>query len=80
MYDYAWIEDRSGKKVWEMDYRMTEQAGGDRKNRLADEVIHLDAGEYEVYYRSDDSHSFSEWNADPPYDAAHYGVTVYSVR
>ncbi len=77
MYDYAWIEDaRGGRIVWEMTYRMTRNAGGARKNRLFNDRIYLEAGEYEVHYRSDDSHSFSHWNDDPPYDPFNYGITV----
>jgi len=81
MFDYGWIEDaNTGKTVWEMSYRMTEHAGGGRKNRLYDETISLKAGEYILRYESDDSHSFNDWNDDPPHDATHYGITLYAVK
>jgi len=78
MYDYAWIENaNTGNVVWEMTYRKTERAGGARKNRLFDDTIYLDKGEYDVYYRTDDSHSFEEWNDSPPYDPESWGITIY---
>jgi hypothetical protein len=81
MHDYGWIEDaNTGKTVWEMSYRMTEHAGGARKNRLYDEVISLKAGEYILRFETDGSHSFNDWNDDPPHDATHYGITVYAVN
>ena len=81
MYDYGWIEDKNtGRVIWEMSYRMTDQAGGARKNRIFDDTIILKAGEYEVYYVTDDSHSFNDWNDLPPWDPIHWGITVYSVE
>jgi len=81
MYDYAWIENsETGKVVWEMTYRKTERAGGARKNRLFDDTVYLEEGEYDVYYRTDDSHSFEEWNDSPPYDPESWGITIYSAN
>lgn len=78
MYDYGWIADAStGKVVWEMTYQMTERAGGARKNRLVNVPVFLDKGEYELHYRTDDSHAFSDWNDDPPGDRIHWGITIY---
>ncbi|HSG99037.1 MAG TPA: hypothetical protein VLB27_03245, partial [candidate division Zixibacteria bacterium] len=57
--DYGWIVDaNSRKRVWEMDKWSTRYAGGARKNRFADEEITLAAGDYLVYFMTDDSHSF----------------------
>ncbi len=81
MYDYGWIEDvKTGRTVWEMTYRMTSNAGGARKNRLVDTSLRLDKGEYELHYRTDDSHSFNDWNADPPEDRIHWGITLYKEK
>ncbi|MGH7492978.1 MAG: hypothetical protein ACREOO_11350 [bacterium] len=78
MFDYGWIEDaRSGRVLWEMTYRMTEHAGGGRKNRMLDDTISLKAGEYALHYKSDGSHSSRHWNDSPPHDPAHWGITVY---
>ena len=77
MHDYAWIEDaNTGRTVWEMTYRKTRRAGGARKNRIFDETVYLKAGEYLVFYRSDGSHSFEDWNASPPHDPINWGVTL----
>jgi hypothetical protein len=77
MYDYAWIENAdTGETVWEMSYRLTDHAGGAKKNRVYDDTIELDAGRYIVYYESDGSHSFKRWNASPPADGFNWGVTI----
>ncbi len=81
MYDYGWIEESgTGKVVWEMGYRMTDHAGGARKNRLFNDVIHLKKGEYRLIYQSDDSHAFNDWNDSPPHDPGHWGITLYQVN
>jgi hypothetical protein len=78
MADRGWIIDaRTREKVWEMDIDHTEHAGGAEKNRMADEIIELPKGDYEVMYQSDGSHAYNDWNSSPPYDPEHYGITVY---
>ncbi len=77
MYDYSWIEDaRTGRVVWEMKYRKTRHAGGAKKNRVFDDIIHLDKGSYEAFYITDDSHSFGNWNSTRPDDPARWGITI----
>jgi hypothetical protein len=81
MYDYAWIEDASsGKTVWKMKYRATEPAGGASKNRLFDGTISLPAGTYTVFYETDDTHAYDDWNDTPPDDPESWGVTVSLVK
>jgi hypothetical protein len=80
MADEAWIEDASGKRVWTMERSRTQHAGGAPKNRQADEVVHLPKGSYTLRFRTDDSHAYGHWNADAPWDAEHYGLTVYAVK
>ena len=78
MYDYGWIENAgSGNTIWEMTYGMTSHAGGARKNRMVNSTIVLDKGEYELHYETDGSHSFNDWNDDPPEDRTHWGITLY---
>jgi hypothetical protein len=78
MYDYGWIEDaRTGNVVWEMNYSMTFHAGGGRKNRMVKTTIMLDKGEYRLRFKSDDSHSYGDWNVDPPEDQQYWGITLY---
>jgi hypothetical protein len=77
MYDYAWLEDaRTRRVVWEMTYRTSEHAGGASKNRMFEGTLVLGPGEYVLRYESDGSHSYEEWNADPPDDPDAWGVTV----
>lgn len=76
MFDYAWIEDERGRTVWEMTYRRTDHAGGAKKNRMFNDTVHLTAGEYELFYTSDGSHSYRHWNASPPRDPQSWGVVV----
>lgn len=79
MIDYGWIVDaRTRHKVWSMDFKATEHAGGSRKNRLADEVLHLDAGSYLLYFVTDDSHAWDDWNAEAPYAADRWGITLFA--
>ena len=78
MYDYGWIEDaRTGTTAWEMTYSMTFYAGGGRKNRVVNTTIVLDKGEYTLRYKSDDSHSYNNWNVDPPEDPEYWGITLF---
>jgi hypothetical protein len=77
MYDYAYIIDaETRERIWEMKYRNTEHAGGAIKNRISLETIDLSPGDYIVYYRSDDNHSYTSWNANPPYDPEFWGVSI----
>ncbi|HEX9654122.1 MAG TPA: hypothetical protein VGA99_10450 [bacterium] len=81
MFDYGWVEDAGARRVvWEMTYRTTRYAGGADKNRVFDQVIDLRKGEYILYYESDDSHSFNNWNSDPPDDPVNWGITLSLVK
>jgi hypothetical protein len=78
MDDYAWIVNATTRRrVWAMRYEDTEPAGGAEKNRLYDGTLRLEAGSYLVYYRSDGSHSFGNWNAAAPAESAYWGVSVF---
>lgn len=80
MADYGWIVNaHTGEKVWQMNYDETEHAGGGRKNRIFDQVIELPAGDYVVYYLTDDSHSYRDWNVSPPSDPDAWGITIWGV-
>ncbi|ANM30457.1 hypothetical protein ABI59_14090 [Acidobacteria bacterium Mor1] len=76
MYDYGYIVDGDGRRVWRMDYDETRHAGGADKNRSYRGDLMLEPGEYEVVYVTDDSHSFGEWNASGPDDPLAWGITV----
>lgn len=77
MFDYAWIENLdNGRIVWEMTYRKTDHAGGGKKNRIFNGVITLKKGHYKVFYESDDTHAYRDWNVSPPRNPESYGVTI----
>ncbi|HKY42450.1 MAG TPA: serine hydrolase [Pyrinomonadaceae bacterium] len=76
MFDYGWIEDDKGSRVWEMQQAKTSHAGGAGKNRKVDVQITLPAGNYKLRYKSDDSHAFDHWNSMPP-DINFWGIAVY---
>jgi hypothetical protein len=77
MADYGWIENATDDDiVWEMTYRKSKWAGGADKNRQVDTYVMLDAGKYRARYVSDDSHSFGNWNSDPPNNPQRWGITI----
>ncbi len=77
IYDYAWIDDiKNNKRVWTMSGKKSKAAGGGEKNILVEEKITLPAGKYLVQYKTDDSHSFEEWNRLPPDDPQFWGITI----
>jgi len=80
LFDYGWITDSNGKKVWRMRYEDTRHAGGAAKNRMVNETIRLSAGTYTLHFRTDDSHAYEDWNDDPPRDPVHWGISVSRVR
>lgn len=80
MADYGWIEnERTGDVVWEMTYRKTTHGGGAEKNRVVDQTILLDKGEYVLHYTTDGSHAFNDWNASPPDNPMDWGIAVTRV-
>ena len=80
MHDYSRIIDADTREVvWEMEARETDHAGGATKNRMFDGIIELGKGSYLVYAVTDDSHSHGEWNASPPHDQDHWGITILAV-
>ncbi|MBN2128811.1 MAG: serine hydrolase [Sedimentisphaerales bacterium] len=77
MYDYGGIENaRTGELVWEMYGIATKHAGGAGKNRKVDRIVPLRAGAYRLHYRTDESHSFGNWNHLPP-DHRWWGIRLF---
>jgi hypothetical protein len=77
MYDFGWIMNASTREpVWRMEYRDTKRAGGATKNRMEDEVITLQPGNYIAYYMTDGSHSWADWNDTPPNNENAWGITL----
>jgi hypothetical protein len=75
--DGGWIVSaNSNERGCEMDHANTEHAGGAEKNRMFRDEVRFAAGEYILYFGTDDSHSFEEFNAGPPFDPSAWGVTI----
>lgn len=64
--DYGWIEDLSGKVIWQMQGQPAKHAGGAIKNQQVDQVITLPAGDYRLRYKSDSGHAYDNWDSAPP--------------
>jgi hypothetical protein len=80
MFDYGWIEDDNGRVVWQMHYEESDPAGGASKNRVFEGTITLPAGNYVLRYASDGSHSFGDWNDDPPDDPESWGISIFRIE
>ena len=76
-FDYAWIED-DAEEVWKMEWAVSQPAGGASKNRQATAFLTLDPGTYTLYYRTDGSHDFGEFNADAPEHPGRWGVALFA--
>ena len=64
----AIINLETRERIWQLDYRNSEHAGGGRKNRVSVEKLTLEPGTYKALYVTDDSHAFQSWNVAPPLD------------
>lgn len=75
--DYGWIVDAATRElVWHPRDSRSSRAGGGEKNRRVDEEIELPAGRYVLYYGTDDSHSFEQFNVAAPHDPFNWGITL----
>ena len=79
MNDFGWIIDAATRQpVWQMEYGETKRAGGGVKNRMVNEVITLEPGNYIAYYMTDGSHSWNDWNVSPPKYENTWGITLFA--
>ncbi len=83
-YDLAWLDrqESAGESVtiWEMSYEGSVPAGGHRKNRKEIEFIRLNPGVYRLYYESDGSHAYDDWNSAEPDYPERWGVGMFPVK
>jgi hypothetical protein len=75
LFDYGWIEDITGKIVWTMNVDQLRYAGGALKNRRIDTAITLKKGYYYLKYHTDESHSPTKWDDQPP-TTSFYGIKL----
>ena len=74
--DYGWIEDSSGKIIWEMSASNTLSDG---YCRIHAGIIHLEAGKYRLRYKTDEIYSYGHWDWTPPLHPELYGIQVTRV-
>ena len=74
--DYGWIEDSTGKIVWQMQGQPATHAGGAIKNQRVQAEFTLPAGAYKLKYKSDSGHAFNNWDSLPP-DDFFWGIILY---
>jgi len=81
MYDFGWITDDQDKQIWTA-VRSNESyyLGGGEKNRIRVDLVDLKPGRYKLRYKSDDSHSFANWNADPPSFIKLWGIRLFEIK
>ncbi len=76
-YDYGWIERAdTGETVWKMTLQNTEHAGGDDRNRRFDGVVTLPPGAYVLYFKTDFSHAYGDFDEGAPDHPEDWGITV----
>lgn len=77
--DYGWIINADTREIiWEMQKENTFSAGGAEKNKMLSEEVSFNKGNYIAYFSTDDSHSYEEWNAAPPFDKELWGISVWT--
>ncbi len=76
MSDYG-IIIHNNDTIWKMTRNESIGAGGAYKNRIEIKVIDLKKGEYTLKYKTDDSHSYNNWNAAPPSKINFYGCKLF---
>ncbi|HLY68388.1 MAG TPA: two-component regulator propeller domain-containing protein, partial [Puia sp.] len=74
--DHGWIEDISGKIIWDMDFSNTL---GDGNGRIKAGTIHLNKGSYRLRYKSDKGYSYGHWIRAAPLHAELWGIQVTKV-
>jgi len=81
MADYGWIYNADTReRVWEMSTKNSVPGGGASKNRKFEGVITLRKGNYIVAYKTDDSHSYEDWNDTPPFRKEMWGITIWAIN
>ncbi len=80
MFDFGWIEDSKGKKVWSAGSEQKSfNDGGGYKNRITPACIELPAGKYSLHYITDIGHNYGAFNVAAPPDSEWYGIQVIPI-
>ncbi|GAB4015066.1 sensor histidine kinase [Spirosoma migulaei] len=76
--DYGWIEDLTGKVVWEMSYKQS-RSDGYQTMRVQTQTLRLAAGSYRLRFKSDKEFSYGAWPATPPYHPELWGIQLVQI-
>jgi ligand-binding sensor domain-containing protein/signal transduction histidine kinase len=78
--EYGWIEDATGRKVWEISEPRTRYAGGENR-RMQVEALHLPAGTYRLQYRANEGSAQTRFNmpVPTPYHPELWGFQVVKI-
>jgi hypothetical protein len=80
MGDFGWLEDSKRDTAWsQINYYNSYYGGGALKNRIRVGIVTLNKGNYTLRYKSDDSHSYGNWNQAPPFDSTLWGIQVFDL-
>ncbi|KAF0151043.1 MAG: Uncharacterized protein FD143_2276 [Ignavibacteria bacterium] len=80
MVDYGWIENSTSKIIWTSSgLQNSYHIGGHIKNRIIVDIINLTPGEYSLKYVSDQSHSYNNWNMEPPIEKELWGIKLMKI-
>ncbi len=75
--DFAWIEQAvPGTRVWQLTQDNSEPAGGSEANRIFVGSVSLLPGIYKAVAQTGHRHAYGDWEANPPYDPASWGITL----
>lgn len=77
--DYGWVETNSNEKYWTFPNKKTMHIGGSTKNCIIIDAIEFEKGNYKLRYKSDDLHSYQNWNSPRPVDYEHWGIQLYEI-
>lgn len=76
-YDFATLV-QNGEAIWDMRTASLTDAGGARKNRMAEETLSLVPGVYTLRYQTDGSHHCDSFGDDGPDRQDFWGVVLLS--
>lgn len=71
--------EQEGPVLWQLDQAETVHAGGAQRNRMAQQEIFLGAGTYTLFFQTDDSHAYGDFDNPPTYPE-HWGIALYTLE
>ncbi len=75
-FDYGWIENEKGEKVWQQTYAKSRYAGGAFFLRFQADTLTLPAGRYQLRYASDGVDNYGNWTYPAPDEPELWGIQV----